>query len=211
MSHYEPDEITAREDLCRFLSACFCEPTMEFAQENLFASIRIAATRVSPALAVCASFVEQDFVAQDLQTLLVDYTRLFLGPTQALAMPYESSWLKPATMPEGNPSEAILNLYHEGGFELEDNLGDLPDHIALELEFLYLLTFRLHRAREAGQTAESVTLQTLRDRFLGAHLGAWISPFCAAMQAHAQTAFYRELAQMTERFVHIIATGEEKP
>jgi hypothetical protein len=51
MSDYDPDEATAREDLCRFLSACYYEPGVEFAEEKLFDSMRVAATRLSPDLA----------------------------------------------------------------------------------------------------------------------------------------------------------------
>jgi TorA maturation chaperone TorD len=39
--------------------------------------------------------------------------------------------------------------------------------------------------------------------FLDIHLGAWVAPFAAAVAAHAQTAFYRELAALTERFVRM--------
>ena len=40
MSDYAPDEATARQDLCRFLSACYYEPAPEFAEEKLFDSMR---------------------------------------------------------------------------------------------------------------------------------------------------------------------------
>jgi TorA maturation chaperone TorD len=35
------------------------------------------------------------------------------------------------------------------------------------------------------------------------HLGAWIGRFAAAVKSGAQTAFYRELADLTERFVRM--------
>jgi TorA maturation chaperone TorD len=37
------------------------------------------------------------FAEGDLQDLLVDYTRLFLGPVQPLARPYGSFWLEGET------------------------------------------------------------------------------------------------------------------
>jgi TorA maturation chaperone TorD len=93
MSDYDPDEATARQDLCRFLSACYYEPAPEFAEEKLFDSIVTAAARLHPELAAMARRLREAFEAQDLQTLLVDYTRLFLGPINALAKPYGSCWL----------------------------------------------------------------------------------------------------------------------
>lgn len=203
MSDYAPDEATARADLCRFLSACFYEPAPEFAEEKLFDSMLVAARRVDPDLAQHARRLGQAFAAHDLQTLLVDYTRLFLGPLRALASPYGSSWLSAAAATEDNPPPAVLELYGEGGFEVDAEVLELPDHVALELEFLYLLIFTLNQAATAGKLDDAAATELLRQRFLGEHLGAWIGPFAAAVKAGAETTFYRELAAFTERFVRM--------
>lgn len=203
MSEYDPYEPTAREDLCRFLSACFYEPGPEFAEENLFGSMLVAATRVHPDLAEPARKLGEAFAAQDLETLLVDYTRLFLGPMKALASPYGSSWLSAPAQTEDNPPLAVLDLYGAGGFDIDEEFMDLPDHVAVELEFLYLLTFKSNEARQAGQTDELLAAEQLERRFLSEHLGAWIGPFAAAVKAGAETEFYRQLAELTERFVRL--------
>ena len=200
MSDYAPDEATAREDLCRFLSACYYEPAPEFAQEQLFENMLIAAERLHPDLVKHARALGDEFAAQDLETLLVDYTRLFLGPLEALAKPYGSSWLPAPTPTEENPPPAVLELYSEGGFDIDPEFMELPDHVAVELEFLYLLNFNLQRADSA---IEQQGVQALKQRFLREHLGAWIAPFSTAVTDAAQTAFYRELAIFTARFVQI--------
>lgn len=201
MSNYDPDVATAREDLCRFLSACYYEPGAEFAEEHLFDSMLVAATRIHPDLAQHARTLGAAFVAQDLQTLLVDYTRLFLGPMEALAQPYGSSWMKGAAQTEDNPPLAVLDVYSEGGFEVDAEFMELPDHVAVELEFLYLLLFNRNQASRAGQLTEASATESLQQRFLSEHLGAWIGPFAAAVQVGSETAFYRELAAFTERFI----------
>lgn len=203
MSDYDPDQATAREDLCRFLSACFYEPAPEFEEENLFGSMLAAATRVHPDLADHARKLGAAFAAQDLQTLLVDYTRLFLGPLQALARPYGSSWLSAPAQATDNPSQALLDLYSAGGFELDEEFRELPDHVAVELEFLYLLTFTRNEAQRTGHTNDLVSTEQLERQFLNEHLGAWIGPFAAAVKSGAQTGFYRQLAEMTACFVRI--------
>ena len=201
MSDYDPDEATARQDLCRFLSACFYEPAPEFAQEKLFDSMLAAAGRLDPELAEQARKLGAAFAADDLQTLLVDYTRLFLGPMQALADPYGSAWLRPQAQADALPAPAILDLYAQGGFEIDDGFMELPDHVAVELEFLYLLLFRRNQARQSGDNDQLAAIELLQQRFLDDHLGAWIGPFAAALRSGAQTAFYRELATLSERFV----------
>ena len=84
------------------------------------------------------------------QTLLVDYTRLFLGPPQPLARPHGSFWLTGETTLMQDATMAVLDLYQEGGFELDDEFREVPDHVAVELEFLYLLIFKRNEAQRAG-------------------------------------------------------------
>ena len=201
MSDYDPNEATACEDLCRFLSACYYEPGVEFAEEKLFDSMRVAAARLSPDLAEHARKLGAAFASEDMQTLLVDYTRLFLGPIKALAQPYESAWLGVPEQTEDNPPPAVVDLYREGGFDIDDDFMELPDHVAVELEFLYLLTFNKNQATRNGEQDEAATTERLRQRLLSEHLGVWIAPFSAAVAANAQTAFYRELAAFTLRFI----------
>jgi TorA maturation chaperone TorD len=96
---------------------------------------------------------------------------------------------------------AVLGLYEEGGFEIDENFRELPDHVAAELEFLYLLLFQENLAQRSGRSGELAATAGLRARFLRQHLGAWVGPFTAAMEAGAGTAFYRELAKLTDRLV----------
>ena len=79
--------------------------------------------------------------------LLVDYTRLFLGPVDTLAKPYGSVWLGGDAPLMQDSTMAVLQLYEEAGFEIDEDFRELPDHIAAELEFLYLLLFREAEAR----------------------------------------------------------------
>lgn len=201
MSEFDPIQATAREDLCRFLSACYYEPAAEFEEEKLFESMLLAATHLDADLAASAGKLGQAFASQDLQTLLVDYTRLFLGPIEAQAKPYASCWLPAIAPAEDNPPPAVLELYSEGGFEVGEDFPELPDHIAVELEFLYLLIFKHSRALAAGDVAQVQIVEVLKSRFLREHLAAWVGPFAAAVRAGATTDFYRQLADITERYV----------
>jgi len=80
---------------------------------------------------------------------------------------------------------------------------ELPDHVAVELEFLYLLIFNRNQASQTGKLGEAAKTEVLLQRFLGEHLGIWVVPFSAAVAARSQTAFYRELAVFTARFVRM--------
>ena len=206
-----PDAAAAREDLCRFLAGCYYEPGAEFAQERLFESMLAAAQRIGPELAAPAQRLGAAFAAADLQDLLVDYTRLFLGSPQALAQPYASVWLtgEPGLMQDS--TLALLKLYERGGFEIDPGFRDLPDHVAVELEFLYLLTFQHNQAVARGDTAALQAVEKLRTEFLSTHLGRWLQPFTVALHEHAQCSFYRELAALTELFVRLEGQRQGPP
>jgi len=100
---------------------------------------------------------------------------------------------------------AVLELYRQGGFELDEQARELPDHVAVELEFLYLLNFKLNQARRTGDGEALASIGQLERRFLREHLGQWIVPFATAVSAGAETAFYRELGAFTERFFGLVA------
>ena len=203
----EQDRDAARADLCRLLAACYYEPGREFEEERVFAALRAAAARVDPGLAADARRLGDAFAAARLEDLLIDYTRLFLGPVAAPARPYGSVWLEVDKGLMQDSTMAVLALYAEGGFEIAEAFRELPDHIAAELEFLYLLLFKAAQARRAGDDEALAASTGLRQRFLGAHLAAWVVPFTAAVAANAQTPFYRALAALTERFVSMETDG----
>jgi TorA maturation chaperone TorD len=200
MPHYDLEKGTARESLCRYLAACYYQPGPEFAEEKVFDSMLDAATRIHPDLAAPARRLGADFSAEEPETLLLDYTRLFLGPAHIVAKPYGSVWLDGETTLMGNSTMAVQELYHEGGFDIDEEFRELPDHIAVELEFLYLLIYRENEGHRNG-SAEALKAVALKKRFLDEHLGLWIGPFTAAVKTGARSSFYRELAGLTERFV----------
>ncbi len=200
MTDDDHDRGAAREAVCRLLAACYYELGPEFAEERVFAALHDAASRIDPELAAHARRLGEAFAGEGTESLLVDYARIFLGPTHAIASPYGSVWMGGDGLMQDS-SMAVLALYREGGFELDESFREPPDHVAAELEFLYLLIFRENQALQAGQPEELAAIAGLRRRFVGEHLGVWIAPFTAAVEAGAQTAFYRELAKLTNRFV----------
>jgi putative dimethyl sulfoxide reductase chaperone len=194
-----------RTDLCRFLSACYYEPAPEFEEEKLFDSIVSAAAGVDGDLEERARRLRECFLSEPVDKLLLDYTRLFLGPNGALAQPYGSVWLSGEKTLMHDSTLALEALYADAGFELDDDFRELPDHIAAELEFLYLLDFRIDAARRSADVEALATFTRLRERLLAEHLARWVPLFTDAVMTTAQSAFYRELAALTHQFVALEA------
>ena len=202
MSDSDVKRIAARADLCRLLAACYYQPGPEFAEERVFDSMRTAAAEIDADMASLVDALATGFSAQPLEELQIDYTRLFLNPTGPLASPYESAWIAgrdPMLVDE--IARSVLDGYRSGGYEVDADFRDLPDHIAAEMEFLYALIFREARAAASGNDAERAEAVDLRRRFLEQHLGRWIGPFAQALRGGGETALYRTLADLTERFV----------
>ena len=207
MPDHELDQGIARENLSRLLAACYYQPGPEFAEEKVFDSMLDAAMRLHPQIAACAKRLGQDYSAEGHDKLLLDYTRLFLGPNHIIAKPYGSIWLEGGNTVMGESTMAVQELYREGGFDMNEDFREVPDHVAVELEFLYLLIYRENEARRNGEPEALREKAALRKRFLDEHLGRWIGPFTSAMTAGAQTSYYRQLAALTSRFVDMEADG----
>ena len=200
MPHPEPVPGAARENFCRLLAASFYQPEASLAKEGLFAGLNEAAAALDADLAEGARRLESAFAKEGADDLLLEYTRLVLGPIAAVARPYGSVWLTREKTLMQDASLAVLELYREGGFDLAEDFRELPDHVAAELEFLYLLLFRENRARRDDDPALGGIL-ALKRRFLEQHLGAWAPGFCRAVAEGTTSGFYRELASLASRFV----------
>ena len=201
MPDYDLDRGLARENLSRLLAACYYEPGPEFAEEKVFDSMLEAATRIDPQLAAYARLLGVAYAAEGPEALLLDYTRLFLGPNHIAAKPYGSIWLEGQNSVMGDSTMAVQKLYEQGGFDMREDFREVPDHIAVELEFLYLLIYRENEAARDAEPEARQAIASLRKHFLDEHLGRWIAPFTSAVIAGAQSGYYRQLAELTAKFV----------
>jgi TorA maturation chaperone TorD len=201
----------ARIDLVRYLAACYYEPSPAFQEERLFDSMQACAMHVDADLSGLAAALADAFAATPLDDLRVDHARLFLGPGEALARPYASIWLTRENQLMQEATIEVDRLYAEAGFGVDDSVLELPDHVAVELEFLYLLLFREAEHRRAGNAEALQATTDLKRRFLDGHLGRWLGPFLLALHDGARTPFYESLAELTERVIRLEATATARP
>lgn len=120
-----------------------------------------------------------------LHPLRAEYTRLFVGPGEPLAPPYESLYRDEGGQLLGPTASAVVAWYRTYDVGLHPEVRDLPDHVAAELEFLA----HLHRRGETDAA----------EQFVAEHLGQWVGTFLDAVRASAREPFYAALADATER------------
>lgn len=138
---------------------------------------------------------------QSLDDLRRDFNRLFIGPGAMLAPPWESVYRNEDHLLFDQHTLQVREFYARHGMEFV-KLNQVPeDSIAIELEFMKVLTERLLRALEtADSTAERLLLQE-QQQFLQQHLLVWSPKFITLTQKGAETAFYHGLAGVLGGFL----------
>jgi len=134
-----------------------------------------------------------------IEILKIDYSKLFVGPYRLMAPPYGSFYLENTPRVMGDSTLDVTNRYQEEGLQV--NLKEMPDHIAIELEFMYYLISKEVEAALNGDTINATGYLRKRRGFLETHLGIWVSDFTDKVSSNAETAFYRNLVCLTKSFV----------
>ncbi|WP_449315751.1 TorD/DmsD family molecular chaperone [Rubneribacter sp.] len=127
--------------------------------------------------------------------LEVDYNRLFVGPGALKAPPYESYYASEARAPGSGrlrteEERQVAGAYARCGYAVPEGLAELPDHVAVELEFLALLARDEAAAWEAGDDRRALELQDAQEGFVEEHLGRWIEQLAARVRAEARCPLY---------------------
>lgn len=148
-----------------------------------------------------------------LTELAADYLRTFFGHGyngHAAAYPFESVYSSEKRLLMQAARDEVLALYRAAGLDKKDTWKEGEDHIALELEYLQILTNRTADALRCGKQDEAYHLVASQRNFLADHVGAWAPLLCEQMRKFAKTDFYRALSYMTEGFLETEAALVEE-
>jgi TorA maturation chaperone TorD len=180
-----------RRDSYKLLSDCYYLP-----DEALIENLSGLDTKMGE---VFSDIVRHCPRISDIDSLAVDYSKLFVGPYGLLAPPYGSVYLEDESRVMGNSTVDVRNKYGEEGLDI--SLKEAPDHIAMELEFMYFLIFKQVEAIRNSNSGNAASYPRKQKAFLETHLGIWVSEFADNVEANAQTEFYKNLARFTKLFV----------
>lgn len=186
--------IGQRADIYKLLSLLYYQPQEEIS--DYIKNLKEIISQYMYSDMELVNKMEKDLegIATDANHLLVDYAKLFIGPFDVLAAPYGSIYLDNERKVMGDSTMDACKQYAAAGLEIAGSFKESPDHIAVELEFLYYLNYRY---LEKGET---LYLKMQRD-FLHTHLGLWIDQFTEAVMKNSQTEFYRNLVLLTQKFI----------
>jgi putative dimethyl sulfoxide reductase chaperone len=196
------DRLTTAE-VCHLLAVLFYEPKEIFATEaeDLFTSYAPVAAAYDSGLQHLFERLQTVYQHSDLTSLQVDYAALFVGPYELLASPFGSIQLEKDHQLLGETTVMVQQLYQQAGLQVDQEANMVPDHIAVELEFLhYLFTKR------AG--ADDQKLENCLDSFLSYCFRPFAQRLAEKIITHAQTEFYQILGKMLK---HVTATIDAVP
>lgn len=139
-----------------------------------------------------------------INKLAVDYTRTFLGSgidTYSAAYPFESVYTSEKRLLMGDAREEVLTIYKSCGLEKSEKWTVGEDHIAVELEFMRVLSVRAAKALREGKEDKAYSLITTQYNFLTDHLTSWVGVFTNEMRRFTETLFYEGVANLTDGFL----------
>ena len=93
--------------------------------------------------------------------------------------------------------EEILRFYHHFGLQLSTAKRDRPDHLATELEFMHLLTFKETEALLQGKEKSSYV--RAQSDFLRYHVGDLLATVAKRVEKKT-VPFYRDLVTLADGF-----------
>lgn len=138
---------------------------------------------------------------QSVERLTIEYARLFVGPYSLPAPPYGSIYIENERKVMGDSTLDVLKRYRQFGLDLPSGLKEVPDHITVELEFMYFLIFKEVESILSDDPAASQFYLSEQAAFLSDHLMNWIPDFTENMITYSGIEFYRCLAKLTHLFI----------
>lgn len=199
-------------DCYRLIAACFYPPKKNvFMQEGLFRTLAGLLNDVCPSASIHAAAMGNALGNSSDDELALEYARLFVGPFELKAPPYGSVYIDKERKVMGDSTVAVTKCYQNSGLAISDDFRELPDHIAVELEFMYYLIFKETEVLGKSETDNARYYLNIQDTFKHKFLGKWAAPFCDKIKEGTENTFYRELSDCLLAFVSMELEGEALP
>ena len=146
----------------------------------------------------------KDFAAADslLQYLEADYVRLFISHRDGIAAPlYESCYFgaEPGELAPlmGEPAIRMRQRFESKGLAVDSNIQEPPDHLAIELEYLYFLLGKGWQGQDGALIAEAGS-------FAAESMLPWVSKLKQQIACQMPDHIYFFLVAILTRVLHRI-------
>lgn len=204
------EDLLAASQIYQFISTCLLEPNKEALEmlrsEDYMSEVK-SCMEISGSREMLVTFelLRKGLEGVDVEGLEWSYRATFGAATVAMdCPPYEMYYSGSQIWQQTQDLADISGTYKAYGIEMEeDSTTTRWDHVAVELEFLHFLTYKLAYAIENHSEEEQESCISGKKKFLYAHIGRWIKAFSTSVVKKTPEEFYRQAATLASLFVHI--------
>jgi TorA maturation chaperone TorD len=212
------DPLIAHHLAYTFFGKAFYEPPSgdlmrAIASDDLFAAWPLTASnaRMVQGLETLQAYT-QGWSDDQFSSLKRDYERLFIGPRELLAVPWESVYRDAEGLIFATQTLEVRRLYQQYGMPVPKPGREPEDHIGLEMRFVAHLCAIGVQAVQNGQADSLGSVIGGLRQFFDSHLGQWADQCLEKVQRHAETPYYRGVAELASGSIaHSIAWLAELP
>ncbi len=191
---------TARQDAYKSLANLYRLP-----EKNIQKDLGVLSEQLKTLNSEAASYLKNMRTEFDqnsaLDLLKVEFTRLFIGPYSLPAPPYGSVYLENERKVMGDSTMDVQKRYQHFGLDISGSFKDVPDHISVELEFMFFLIYKEIVSIQSNEPEQAQELLFHQKSLHTDHLNIWIPEFIDCVIEHTGTEFYRSLATVTKIFI----------
>ena len=145
-----------------------------------------------------------------LGSLNDEYTRLFIGPLQLPAPPWESVYVTEERTLFQACTLKVRKAYLKHHFLPSNYPHEADDHLAIELDFMAHLADRSLELLDAADYGSVERLLLDQLTFLREHPLVWAADFAASIQDSKTHLLYPHMAEVAVRFLETDATALEE-
>ena len=117
-----------------------------------------------------------------------------------VAPPYSSMYFEGSSL-MSDETLWVINFYKKAGLKFDTNLKDAPDHISIETEFLYYLTYNEIKELKEENVEQANHYYSSRNEFYNNHYVKWVPQFCKKIEVGTSNYYYRAISICLNKFI----------
>lgn len=193
-------EVIRRGDCFKLLAACFYEPDRALLlKEKIGENLENLLEEIHADGAGFARAMQNSLTGIEQEKLAVEHAALFVGPFKLIAAPYGSVYIEKSRRVMGDSTVETARYYKEVGLSVD--VKEPPDHIVVELEFMYYLCSKEAGAAQNRFYDEAQRYRDMQINFYHCAMKPWVGLFCDAIRKGTDSAFYVNLAECLDCFL----------
>lgn len=192
-----------RSALYRLLSLACAYPSgnrIDALRGEALTESAIGATKVSRKLAKELDRLTTELDNSDPGALKTQYHTIFGHVALPDCPVYEAAYAGSSIFQQASGLADVAGFYRAFGFAVSETDRERVDHLAVELEFMRVLTYKESYARVNDGPDKVRLCRSAQRRFWREHLGRWLPTFGRLLEARVREGFYGKLAPLMRSF-----------